>query len=197
MKQQSTTIVRLWLGKLPAFHRIGIANQFCSAASPLETNSQGADPEHGPEIAFHNQAPVAVAVPGLRGSPGLCSSRAVEVLWQMFPATSPFLSATSSPADRSNSFGNTSPMPRLTRRRGKDVFTRTHLQFRKRHNFGLAFMGVKFKKSQDQRVKTIRRLWLPKRPSRGNLSGFLNFLCRARLAGYAHPQFLNSNTSKK
>ena len=127
MKQQSTTIVRLWLGKLPAFHRIGIANQFCSAASPLETNSQGADPEHGPEIAFHNQAPVAVAVPGLRGSPGLCSSRAVEASWPRFPATTLFSCATFSPANQSNSSGALSPLPTVAGQRGKSVFTHTQI----------------------------------------------------------------------
>jgi len=160
MKHQAATIVRPWLGISPAFRPIEIASRFCSAAVPLEINSQAAGPEHGRDKAFHSPEPVGVAVPDLPASPGLCSSRAIGVLWRIFPATSLFLSAISSPANRSNSFGNTSPMTRLTRWRGKAVSTQTQLLFRKRHIFGLAFMGGRFKHFENQKVNMIRRLWL-------------------------------------
>ena len=145
MKHQAATIVRPWLGISPAFRPIEIASRFCSAAVPLEINSQAAGPEHGRDKAFHSPEPVGVAVPDLPASPGLCSIRAVEVLWRMFPATSLFLCAISSPADRSDSFGNSSPTPRLTRRRGKSVFTLTQVALHKYHFLELAFVGRRFK----------------------------------------------------
>ncbi len=197
MKHQATTIVRPWSEKLPAFRRIGIASRFCSAAGPLEINSQAADPEHGPDIAFHNRAPVVVAVLGSPGSHGLCSSRAVEVLWRIFPATSLFLCAISLPADRSNSFGNASPMPRLTRWRGKAVFTQTQLLFRKRHIFGLAFMGGKFKNFEDQKVNTIRRLWLSECQAGAIFRGSPIFHLTRGSRAATNRSFSKSNTSMK
>ena len=145
MKHQATTIVRPWWGKLPACRQIEIASRFCSSANFLETSLRAGHPEHGRDKAFHSPAPVGVAVPDLPASPGLCSIRAVEVLWRMFPATSLFLCAISSPADRSDSFGNSSPTPRLTRRRGKSVFTLTQVALHKYHFLELAFVGRRFK----------------------------------------------------
>ncbi len=189
MKHQVTTIVRPWLEKLLVSRRIGIASRFCSAADPLEINSQAAGPKHGRDKAFHSPVPAGVAVRDLPASPGLCSSRAVEVLWQIYPATSLFLSAISSPADRSNSFGNTSPILRLTGCLGKAVFTRTQLLLCKRHIFGLAFMGGRFKKFRNQRVKTIQRLWLSESQAGVIFRDSPHFPRHARLAGNHHPQF--------
>lgn len=112
-------------GKWPAFVRFEIAHRSCSTADFWERGLPNARPGRGRNKATRSPAPAAAAIPDWPANPGLYSSRAVEVLWPRFPATSPFSCAISSPANQPNSLMALSPLATVAARRRKAVFTHT------------------------------------------------------------------------
>ena len=120
-----TIIARPWLEKLPTSGRIGIGSRFCPAADFWGTGLPTGHPKHGPDKAFHNQARGVDAIPGSPVNPGLCSSRAIAVLWPGLPATSLSFCATFSPANQSNSWEALSPLATVAGAAGNTVFTCT------------------------------------------------------------------------
>ena len=144
MRRKPTAIIfRRELGKSPIFQPIEIASQFCLTADFSGINHQDERPARGPGRGFHNPAPAAAAIPDWPASPGLCSSRATEALWQKRPVTNPSSCATFAPAGRSNSLGCPSRPATVTRARRKSVFTQTQMT-QKCHIFCACNLGANF-----------------------------------------------------
>jgi hypothetical protein len=134
-----TFIVRRALGKWPVFCRFGIARQFWPSAGFWETGLPCERPGRGRNKAFRNPAPCTAVIPGWRASPGLCSSRAVEVSWPWFLATSHSCFAIYSPAGRSNSLKVLLLMAAVAVRR-EIAMSLTQTQLTRRFNgFALVF----------------------------------------------------------
>ena len=126
MKRKSAITVQPWSGRWPAADQTEIANRLCSRADFWGTGLQAGHPRRGPDKAFRNPAPCAVATPDLPANRARYSSRAVEVSSQGLPATNPFFCAIFALASRSNSFEALSPLKTVAGMRENNVFTYTH-----------------------------------------------------------------------
>jgi hypothetical protein len=158
------------LGKLPVYPQLEIARRLCLIAIVWETTHPSArqEPEQGK--AFHNLTLAAAAIPSWPRNRGLCSTRAIEVSPQVFPATNPVLSAISAPERRPNSLLASSPIARLMRWERKFVFT--HTQIPPEIASLLLQSSRKCLKTSDTRSEGDQNLWLAGFRGKGNLSGY-------------------------
>ena len=123
-----TIIFRPASGKLPTFVPLGIVRRSCSSEGFWETDHLNEFPGRAPSRAFRNPAHAGAAIRDWPASRGLCSSRAIEVLWQELPATSLSSCAIFAPADRSNFWGCPSLPVTVTPTNQKPVFTQTQMR---------------------------------------------------------------------
>lgn len=126
-KLPATIIVRPWLGRVPAYRRIGIARQFYSMADFWGKDRPNGRPGHAQGKAIRNPVLAAAVIPSWRLNRGQCSNRAVEAFLPTFVVTSLSSTVVFAPVRRSSFWE--CPSQRITVMRAGEQYVFTCTQF--------------------------------------------------------------------